>query len=76
VYVALKVASGKLISDIPVKLDVETVVSRKHVTILPFAYPLVRGKPLMAPGLREYLRREIFEDEEILFRTGRARSVA
>lgn len=76
VYVALNIASGKLIADIPVKLGAELSLSKKHVTFLPFAYPLVRGKPLMAPGLRQYLRREIFEDEEVLFRTGRSPSVA
>jgi ribosome biogenesis SPOUT family RNA methylase Rps3 len=71
----LEIASGKNLADIPIRLGVETVVSRKHVTILPFAYPLVGGKPMMAPGLRKYLRQEIFEDEEIMFRTGRAPSV-
>lgn len=76
VYVAIQIASGKRITDIPIKLGAETNVSRKHVTILPFAYPLIGGKPLMAPGLRKYLKREIFEDEEVMFRTGRAHSVA
>jgi ribosome biogenesis SPOUT family RNA methylase Rps3 len=76
VYIALQVATGKRITDIPIKIGVETIVSKKHVTLLPFAYPLVGGKPLMAPGLRSYLKKEIFEDEEIMFRTGRPLSVA
>jgi ribosome biogenesis SPOUT family RNA methylase Rps3 len=76
VHTALEVASGKSITDIPTRVGVEIVVSRRHSSFLPFAYPLVRGKPLLAPGLREYLRKEVFDDEEILFRTGRARSVA
>jgi ribosome biogenesis SPOUT family RNA methylase Rps3 len=76
VYVALNVASGKSITDIPTLLGPEISISKKHVTILPFAYPLVRGKPLMAPGLRRYLRREVFQDEEVLFRTGKSLSIA
>jgi ribosome biogenesis SPOUT family RNA methylase Rps3 len=76
VYVALNVALGRLITDIPIKLGAEISISEKHLTFLPFAYPIVRGKPLMAPGLQRYLRKEIFEDEEVLFRTGRAPSVA
>jgi len=75
VYVALNVASGKLLTDIPIELGAEIKISKKHVTFLPFAHPLVRGKPLMTSGLRRYLRQEIFEDEEVLFRTGRARSI-
>nr|MDO8100326.1 SAM-dependent methyltransferase [Candidatus Njordarchaeota archaeon] len=75
VYVALSVASGNLLTDIPIELGAEIKISKKHVTFLPFAYPLVRGKPLMASGLRRYLRQEIFEDEGVLFRTGSARSI-
>jgi ribosome biogenesis SPOUT family RNA methylase Rps3 len=76
VYVALNVASGKSITDIPIKLGAEIRISKKHVTILPFAYPLLREKPLTAPGLRRYLRREVFQDEEVLFRTGKSPSIA
>jgi ribosome biogenesis SPOUT family RNA methylase Rps3 len=75
VYIALNIASGKSIPKIPTKLGAEISISKKQITFLPFAYPLVRGKPLMAPGLRKYLRREIFQDEEVLFRTGKSRSI-
>jgi ribosome biogenesis SPOUT family RNA methylase Rps3 len=76
VHIALEVASGKSIADIPIEVGVEINVSKRHSSYLPFAYPLVRGRPLLAPGLRGYLRKGVFKDEGILFRTGRAPSVA
>jgi ribosome biogenesis SPOUT family RNA methylase Rps3 len=76
VHIALEVASGKSITEIPIKVGVEIAIGKRESSFLPFAYPLVRGKPLLARGLREYLRKGIFKDEEILFRTGRAPSVA
>jgi ribosome biogenesis SPOUT family RNA methylase Rps3 len=76
VHIALEVSSGKSIADIPVEVGVEVKVSKRHSSFLPFAYPLVRGRPLLAPGLTGYLRKGVFKDEEILFRTGRAQSVA
>jgi ribosome biogenesis SPOUT family RNA methylase Rps3 len=74
VYMALQVASGKEIGKIPVKVGIEVIVSKRHTNVLPFAYPLTKGKPLLTPGLRQYLKRGILKDEEILFRTGRPRS--
>ncbi|WXG43133.1 MAG: SAM-dependent methyltransferase [Promethearchaeati archaeon SRVP18_Atabeyarchaeia-1] len=76
IYVALQVAANRDISEIPVEVGMEVTVSKRHTDLLPFAYPLVEGKPLLTPGLREYLRRGISRDEEVLFRTGRPRSVA
>jgi ribosome biogenesis SPOUT family RNA methylase Rps3 len=76
VHIALEVSSGKSIADIPVEVGVEVKISKRHSSFLPFAYPLVRGRPLLAPGLTRYLRKGIFKDEEILFRTGKAQSVA
>jgi ribosome biogenesis SPOUT family RNA methylase Rps3 len=76
VYMATQIASGKSIADIPVKIGVEIAVDKRVSSFLPFAYPMVKGKPLIAPGLREYLRKEVFRDEEILFKTGIPRSVA
>lgn len=76
VYVALQVASGKRITDIPVVEGIEIAISKHCTNFLPFAYPLIKGKPLLAPGLRQYLRRGIHKDDEILFRTGRPRSIA
>jgi ribosome biogenesis SPOUT family RNA methylase Rps3 len=76
VHIALEVAAGKSIADIPIEVGVEINVNKRHSSFLPFAYPLVRGRPLLAPGLRGYLRKGVFKDEEVLFRTGRAPSVA
>jgi len=76
VHMAREIASGKSITDIPVKVGVEIFVNKHSSTFLPFAYPLVRGKPLLAPGLREYLKKGVFKDEEILFKTGIPPSVA
>jgi len=76
VHVAMQIASGKSIADIPVKIGVEIAVNKRVSSFLPFAYPTVKGKPLLAPGLREYLRKEVYKDEEILFKTGMPRSVA
>jgi ribosome biogenesis SPOUT family RNA methylase Rps3 len=76
VHIALEVCSGKPVSDIPTKTGIEITFNKHYSTFLPFAYPLVGGKPLLAPGLKEYLRKGVLKDEEILLRTGKAPSVA
>jgi ribosome biogenesis SPOUT family RNA methylase Rps3 len=76
VHVAMEIISGKSIGDIPIRIGVEIKVNKHHSCYLPFAYPLVKGKPLLAPGLAKYLRGEVFKDEEMLFKTGAAPSVA
>jgi ribosome biogenesis SPOUT family RNA methylase Rps3 len=76
VHTAMKIVTGKSIADIPIRVGVEIKINRRHSCYLPFAYPLVKGKPLLAPGLREYLRKGVFRDEEMLFKTGIAPSVA
>ncbi|WXG47696.1 MAG: SAM-dependent methyltransferase [Candidatus Atabeyarchaeum deiterrae] len=75
VFVALRVASGKPITDIPIRLGIEITISKRYANCLPFAYPAVRKKPLLTPGLKEYLRRGILKDEETLLRTGKPTSV-
>ena len=72
-YVALKVASGVRLEDIPLTSNVEVEVPSpypglKNTIILPFTYPVVDGKPLLTPGLVEYLRGEIVLDEDDLLR--------
>ncbi len=72
-YVALQVASGRRLEEIPLVENVEIEVPSpflgiKNTIILPFTYPVVGGKPLLAPGLVEYLRREIVLDEDELVR--------
>jgi ribosome biogenesis SPOUT family RNA methylase Rps3 len=75
VCMALQVASGLEIREIPVKVGMELSLGKHLVNVLPFAYPIIGRKPLLTPGLRQYLRRGIVKDEEILFRTGRPRSI-
>ena len=75
VYMALQVAQGQKITEIPVVDGVEVTINQRYTNLLPFAYPLIKERPLLAPGLRQYLKRGIIKDEEILFRTGRPRSI-
>lgn len=56
VFVAKEILRGKKLQDIPVVVEVEIPLEEGHSVILPFAYPLVNGKPLIHPKLVEYLR--------------------
>ena len=72
-YVALQVAGGRRLEEIPLVENVEIEVPSpfpgiRNTIILPFTYPVVNGKPLLAPGLVEYLKREIVLDEDELVR--------
>lgn len=67
VYVALQVARGLTLNDIPVVEGLEIEVSRSktytHTIYLPYVYPIVDGKPLIPRGLIEYLKGRIMFDE-------------
>ncbi len=76
VYVALRVAEGTPLSGIPMKRRLVIKVNEYHSIMLPYAYPLVGGKPLVAPGLVRYLKYEVVEDEEAILRTGKPISIA
>lgn len=56
VYMALKVAQGIKLSDIPVA-DSLTLKCDALEIHLPFSYPLVNGKPVISPKLINYLLR-------------------
>jgi ribosome biogenesis SPOUT family RNA methylase Rps3 len=56
-YVAEQVNDGKSLEEIPVKLGLEVVIAIGHSVILPYAYPLVDGKPLISQKLVAYLKR-------------------
>jgi len=56
VFVAMEVARGKTLGEIPVVVDVEISVSPHCSVGLPFAYPLVNGKPLISKRLEKYLK--------------------
>lgn len=54
VYVALKVAQGVKLSEIPLARSL-TLKSGCLEVHLPYSYPLVNGKPVISPKLIEYL---------------------
>jgi len=62
VYIALLISKGIPLEAIPVKQGLEMVVEQKgtykHTIYLPYAYPLVNGKPLISKKLIEYLIEE------------------
>ncbi|MCS7385625.1 MAG: SAM-dependent methyltransferase [archaeon GB-1867-005] len=69
VYVALKVYGGAELSEVPIQVGFTIKDGEHHEIYLPYAYPLVDGSPLVAPGLIEYLKsNEIVEDEELLIK--------
>ena len=74
VYVALKVAEGARLEEIPVKVGV-TVRASSILIHLPYAYPLRKGRPVISRELVEYLRSSIVEDEERLLRGEEPREV-
>lgn len=54
IYMALKVAQGLRLSDIPVA-DSLTLKCGDLEIHLPFSYPLINGKPVISPKLIDYL---------------------
>ena len=56
-YVAKQVSDGKTLVEIPVQQGVELHISKIYTVFLPYAFPLVRGKPLVSPKLIHYLKR-------------------
>ncbi len=67
VYVALRVVEGARLSDIPVqvglRLTVPTAYGLEVEVELPYAYPLVGGRPLVHPLLPELLARGLAYEE-------------
>ncbi len=57
VYVASQVFSGKSLEEIPSVFCVEIPLSKHHSIELPYEYPLVDGKPLIAKKLLAYVKR-------------------
>ena len=56
IYMALKVASGARLSEIPVANSLTLKCGDLEIR-LPFCYPLVDGKPVISPKLIDYLLR-------------------
>jgi ribosome biogenesis SPOUT family RNA methylase Rps3 len=57
VKVAKLVSDGKPLEKVPVQLGLEVKVSRDYSTFLPYAFPLVNGKPLISRELVKYLKK-------------------
>ncbi len=56
IYMALKVASGVRLSEIPVASSLTLKCGDLEIR-LPFCYPLVNGRPVISPKLIDYLLR-------------------
>jgi len=72
VYVALEVAKGKHLRSIPL-IQNPTFKKRIGDTVieitLPYAYPLVNGKPLLAPGLLDFIEQGLgYEEYKLLLK--------
>jgi ribosome biogenesis SPOUT family RNA methylase Rps3 len=57
VYVAKRILDGEMLSDIKFCDEIEIRISKEESVVLPFRYALVDGKPRLAPGLVEHLKR-------------------
>lgn len=57
-YIVKRVLDGKRLEEVPVQLGLEIQISEVHSTFLPYAFPLVRGKPLISRALIVYLKRD------------------
>lgn len=56
-YLAKRVFEGERVEEIPIQLGVEIQIDEGYSTYLPYAYPLVSGKPLISEDLIAYLKR-------------------
>ena len=72
VYVALQITRGKRLEDIDViespRIEVEREDGVIHEIVLPFAYPKVDSRPLLAPGLRDLLLGGLSYEEYMLMK--------
>ena len=80
VFVALQIARGKRLEEIrtvssPSFRLADPIYGSEWEVTLPFAYPLVGGKPLMAPGLLELLRSGLAYEEYREARRSRERGL-
>ncbi len=76
VYVAVAVAKGLSLDEIPVLDTLEIKTCEYHSIVLPYAYPLKDGKPLISEEVLHYLLYEVEEYEARAVREGRVPSVA
>ncbi|MEM2192558.1 MAG: SAM-dependent methyltransferase [Candidatus Hadarchaeales archaeon] len=58
VFLAKQIASGHSLEELPCVHDVEIKIAPKLSIILPFSYPLLKGKPLISRALVRYLKQK------------------
>ncbi|MDI6643112.1 MAG: SAM-dependent methyltransferase [Candidatus Hodarchaeaceae archaeon] len=56
-YMAKQVSEGKSLKEVPVQHGLEVHISKGHSVLLPYAYPIVGGKPIISRQLIAYLKR-------------------
>jgi ribosome biogenesis SPOUT family RNA methylase Rps3 len=58
VFVTKAICLGLNLGDIEIAREVEIIHDDVHSTILPFGYPVIENKPVITPGLVEYLTKQ------------------
>jgi ribosome biogenesis SPOUT family RNA methylase Rps3 len=58
VFVTKAICLGLNLKDIEIAGEVEIIHDQIHSTILPFGYPIIENKPVITPGLIEYLTKQ------------------
>lgn len=56
-YMARQVSEGTPLDKVPVQHGLEIQLGEEHSVLLPYAYPLVNGRPLISRKLITYLKR-------------------
>ena len=54
-FVTKAICLGLNLKDIEIAREIEIIHDRIHSTILPFGYPIIENKPVITPGLINYL---------------------
>ncbi len=75
IYMAMMVSKGYTLKEISVKVGLEIKVNEYLTIELPYAYPLVNGRPLISEELVEYLKSDIDRDEAEYILLGRVKSI-
>jgi ribosome biogenesis SPOUT family RNA methylase Rps3 len=57
VCVIKAITLGLRLNDIEIAKEIEIIHDSIHSTLLPFGYPIIENKPIITPGLVEYLSR-------------------
>jgi ribosome biogenesis SPOUT family RNA methylase Rps3 len=57
-FVTKAINLGLLLKEIEIAKEIEIIHDPVHSTILPFGYPVIENKPMITPGLVEYLNKQ------------------